>query len=61
MYSHSILLWVAVDIATIPPEEAEKVAVLWVDVDLVENAFDITHDSYWLLWKSSQHVHHVVC
>ena len=31
MYSHSILLWIAVDIATIPPEEAEKVAVLWVD------------------------------
>ena len=53
MYSHSILLWIAVDIATIPPEEAEKVAVLWVDVDLVENAFDITHDSYWLLHNTS--------
>ena len=60
MYGHSVLLRVVVDSATIPPEEAEKISVLWVDVDLVEHALDIAHDSYWLLKKSAQHADQVV-
>ena len=46
MDGHSVLGRFAIKVSTLPPEEAKKVAMFWVDMDLVEHALHITRKGY---------------
>jgi len=53
MYSHSVLIWLGIKVAVVPPKKAEKIAVLWFDADLVEYSLNVAHDGHLFLAESA--------
>ena len=60
MDGHSVLGRFAIKVSTLPPEEAKKVAMFWVDMDLVEHALHVTRKGYRLLTESSEYANQVI-